>query len=64
LGVLSAGYTSVAKAIDLISSGRHRLDLLCTHSFDLNEVEEAILTLGRERSLETEPVHITLTVPR
>jgi alcohol dehydrogenase len=64
LGVLSAGYTSVAKAIELISSGRHRLDLLCTHSFDLNEAEKAILTLGRERSLETEPVHITLTVQR
>jgi threonine dehydrogenase-like Zn-dependent dehydrogenase len=62
LGVLSAGYTSVAKAIDLIGSGRHRLDLLCTHTFDLEEAEEAILTLGRERSPEREPVHITLAV--
>jgi len=39
-------YASVELAIQRIASGKHPLELLCTHSFDLNEVDLAIKSTG------------------
>lgn len=62
-GALSAGYTSIKKAIKVIDSRRYPLDLLCTHSFELGDAEQALLALGREITVgEREAVHVTLTV--
>lgn len=62
-GALSAGYTSVRKAIEVISRRKYPLDLLCTHSFALGDAERALLTLGREITAgDREAVHVTLTV--
>lgn len=63
-GALSAGYTAVKRAISLIESSRYALEILCTHTFPLGEVERALKTLGRENRPEmdgVEPVHVTLS---
>jgi alcohol dehydrogenase len=63
-GALSAGYTAVKRAISLIESSRYDLEILCTHTFPLGEVEQALKTLGRENGSEMgsgEPVHVTLS---
>lgn len=45
IGVTSSGYRS---AIRLIEAGRHPLDAMHTHEFDLRDAELAIRTLARE----------------
>lgn len=62
-GALSAGYTSVKKSIAVIASRKYPLELLCTHSFELDDAERALQALGREITVgERETVHVTLTV--
>jgi threonine dehydrogenase-like Zn-dependent dehydrogenase len=39
-------YASVELAIQRIASGKHTLELMCTHSFDLNQVDLAIKSTG------------------
>jgi threonine dehydrogenase-like Zn-dependent dehydrogenase len=64
LGVLSAGYESIEKAIALIAQGRFPFERLCTHTYDLNHADDALQMLGREVETTQEPLHITLTAGR
>jgi threonine dehydrogenase-like Zn-dependent dehydrogenase len=59
-GVYGHDYLSVRRAIELIESGREPLDKLCTHTFPLQEADEALRTLGGE-SDATDAIHITVT---
>ncbi len=58
-GVYGHDYLSVRRAIALIESGREPLDLLCTHTFGLEEAEVALQTLGGETDVD-DAIHITV----
>ncbi len=60
-GVVSGGYQSTERAITMIRESADLLAPLCTHTFPLRDVANAVRTLGRETSDGTEAVHITLT---
>jgi alcohol dehydrogenase len=60
-GVVSGGYRATELAISLIRENTDALAQLCTHSFQLHEVETAVRTLGREVTDGVEAIHITLT---
>ena len=45
-GMRGHGYDSVERAIDLIASGRHRLEALTTHLLGLGDVDLALRTIG------------------
>jgi len=62
VGVLSAGWLSTEMAIDMIKNGSENLQRLCSHSFPLDQVTDAITTLGRERPNGGDVVHVTLTM--
>jgi threonine dehydrogenase-like Zn-dependent dehydrogenase len=62
IGVLSAGWVSCELAIDLIEHAGAELAPLCTHSFPLERVTEAVSTLGREGRNSANAVHVTLQV--
>ncbi len=62
VGVLSAGWQSIEIAIDIIRRRGAELKPLCSHSFPLARVEDAIRTLGREISNGVEVIHITLDI--
>jgi alcohol dehydrogenase len=62
VGVLSAGWTSCELAIKLIQRHGAELATLCSHSFSLNAVTDAVRTLGREDGAATPVVHVTLTL--
>ena len=47
-GVRGHSHQAVELAIALIASGRYPFDRMCTHSFGLDQVREALLTVGRE----------------
>lgn len=47
-GMRGHSYRSVEIALQIISSGRYPLGKMCTHSFALNEVDEALRTVGGE----------------
>ena len=64
VGVLSAGWTSTAMAIEMIREEGDILKELCTHLFTLDQGTEAIRTLGRELHDGKEAVHITLIPAR
>jgi threonine dehydrogenase-like Zn-dependent dehydrogenase len=50
-GVRGHSHQAVELAIGLIASGKYPLEKMCTHSFGLDEVREALFTVGRERDL-------------
>ncbi|MBT2555249.1 zinc-binding dehydrogenase [Arthrobacter sp. ISL-5] len=60
-GVVSGDYQSTELAISIIRENPQALAPLCTHSFALGNVTEAVRTLGREITDGTDAVHITLT---
>jgi hypothetical protein len=62
--VLSAGWVSCELAIDLIDHAGAELAPLCTHSFPLERVADAVSTLGREGKDSENVVHVTLQVER
>jgi threonine dehydrogenase-like Zn-dependent dehydrogenase len=41
-------YQAVEMALHVIASGRYPLEKLCTHVFGLNDVAEALRTVGGE----------------
>ena len=47
-GVRGHSHRAVELAIQLIASGRYPLAKLCTHTFGLDQVRDALLTVGRE----------------
>jgi threonine dehydrogenase-like Zn-dependent dehydrogenase len=60
-GVVSGGYRSTELAIGMIREHAETLAPLCTHTFPLRDVTEAVRTLGREIADGSDAVHITLT---
>jgi threonine dehydrogenase-like Zn-dependent dehydrogenase len=61
VGVLSAGWQSTEMAINLIKEEGSKLQSLCSHTFALEKVTDAVRTLGREISDGKDAAHITLT---
>ncbi|MDI9935283.1 MULTISPECIES: zinc-dependent alcohol dehydrogenase [Rhodococcus] len=61
-GVVSGGYRSTELAIEIITESADTLAPLCTHNFRLEDVADAVRTLGREIGDGRDAVHITLTV--
>ena len=47
-GVRGHSHQAVELGIQLIASGKYPFHKMCTHSFGLNSVREALLTVGRE----------------
>ena len=47
-GVRGHSHQAVELGIALIASGKYPFEKMCTHSFGLNAVREALLTVGRE----------------
>ena len=62
VGVLSAGWRPTELAIQMIAENNAELATLCSHSFPLEQVTDAVRTLGREISDGREPVHVTLSM--
>lgn len=50
-GVRGHSHQAVELAVQLIGSGRYPFEKMCTHTFGLNEVRNALLTVGREGDL-------------
>lgn len=47
-GLRGHSYEAVEMAMQIIASGRYPLEKMCTHTFGLNEVENALHTVGGE----------------
>jgi alcohol dehydrogenase len=62
VGVLSAGWRPTELAIQMIAENDAELRTLCSLSFPLEQVTNAVRTLGREMSDGREPVHVTLSI--
>ncbi|MGE0747804.1 MAG: zinc-binding dehydrogenase [Rhodospirillales bacterium] len=62
LGVLSAGWVSIEKAIEIIRRRGDELAPLCSHAYGLEDADKAVRMLGREADDGREVVHITLNV--
>lgn len=60
IGVLSAGWRPTEMSIQMIEQEGGSLRALCSHSFPLERVAEAVRTLGREMPEGREAVHVTL----
>lgn len=60
LGVLSAGWTSVERALDILKRRGDELKKLCSHMLPLSEADTAVRYLGREANDGREVVHIGL----
>jgi threonine dehydrogenase-like Zn-dependent dehydrogenase len=59
-GVRGRYRRALRPAIHLIESGRYPLERLCTHTFALDETEQALRTLGGEG--EPGAIHISVMV--
>lgn len=58
LGAYSHGFSSVRSAIHLLESGRYPFHVLSSHTFPLDQANEALETLGGERG--SGALHITI----
>lgn len=58
IGVRGRDPESVSVALDLIGSREYPFDLMCTHEYDLNGVDEALRVVGRQ--LEPQAIHVTV----
>jgi threonine dehydrogenase-like Zn-dependent dehydrogenase len=59
-GVYSQGREAYIEAFRLLADNTYRLERLHTHEFPLESAEEAVLTLGRERNPDQQPICVTL----
>jgi alcohol dehydrogenase len=64
IGVLSAGWTSIEKALDILKRRGKDLEPLCTHMFPLGEADKAVRALGREYDDGCEVVHVALEMDK
>jgi alcohol dehydrogenase len=64
LGVLSAGWSSIEKALDILERRGPELKALCTHMFPLSEADRAVRALGRELDDGREVVHVGLKMDK
>ena len=62
MGVLSAGWTSIEQALEILARRGDDLKPLCSHMFSLEEADKAVRALGREYTDEKEAVHIALNI--
>jgi len=62
MGVLSAGWPSIEKALDILARRGNDLKPLCSHTFPLEEADTAVRALGRELDDGTDVVHIALEI--
>ena len=62
MGVLSAGWMSIEKALDILSRRGEELRPLCSHMFPLEDADTAVRALGREVDDGTEVVHVALDI--
>lgn len=60
IGVLSAGWVSVERALDILRRRHAELAPLCTHSIPLAQADHAVKLLGREVDDGREVVHVML----
>lgn len=59
-GVYSQGREAYLEAFRLLSENNYRLERLHTHEFLLENAEEAVLTLGREKNPNQQPICVSL----
>ena len=59
-GVYSQGREAYLEAFRLLSDNKYRLERLHTHEFLLEDAEEAVLTLGREKNSNQQPICVSL----
>ena len=59
-GVYSQAREAYVEAFRLLTENKYRLDRLHTNEYPLTSAEEAILTLGRERNLQEQPICVSL----
>jgi threonine dehydrogenase-like Zn-dependent dehydrogenase len=59
-GVYSQARDAYIEAFRMLAENKYRLERLHTHEFALEDAEEAVLTLGRERNLDQHPVCVSL----
>ena len=59
-GVYSQTREAYVEAFRLLAENKYRLDRLHTNEYPMTSAEEAILTLGRERNLQEQPICVSL----
>ena len=59
-GVYSQAREAYVEAFRMLAENKYRLERLHTDEYELASAEEAILTLGRERNPEEQPICVTL----
>jgi len=64
IGVLSAGWSSIEKALDILKRRGPELKSLCTHMFPLEDTDKAVRALGREYDDGREVVHVGLEMKK
>lgn len=62
IGVLSAGWVSIERSLDILKRRGDELKPLCTHMFPLDQTDTAVRALGREVDEGGEAIHIGLDV--
>jgi len=62
IGLLSAGWVSIERSLDILKRRGEELRPLCSHMFPLEQADTAVRALGREVDDGSEVVHIALDV--
>ena len=62
IGLLSAGWVSIERSLDILRRRGSELGPLCSHMFPLEDTDTAVRALGREVDDGNEVVHIALDV--
>ena len=62
IGLLSAGWVSIERSLDILRRRGDELRPLCSHMFPLEQADTAVRALGREVDDGSEVVHIALDV--
>ena len=59
-GVYSQARDAYVEAFRMLEENKYRLERLHTHEYDLDDAEEALQTMGRERNPDAEPICVSL----